>query len=104
MCVCTYTLDGVGTGGPDEHWDPLVLLIGVDIQSHFVSGQAEGCDHLSDAAGEQVPEGNREPSRCVCTRVQNFNNSIIHQSNRRVNEAPFMWRNSFNSSINVQLF
>lgn len=77
MCVCTYTLDGVGTGGPDEHWDPLVLLIGVDIQSHFVSGQAEGCDHLSDAAGEQVPEGNREPSRCVRTRVQIFNNSII---------------------------
>lgn len=53
----TYTLDGVGTGGPDQHRDPLVLLVGVDIQSHFVSGQVEGGDHLSDAAGEQVPEG-----------------------------------------------
>lgn len=63
MCVCTYTLDGVGTGGPDQHRDSLVLLVGVDIQSHFVSGQAEGCDHLIDAAGEQVPEGDRDTSR-----------------------------------------
>lgn len=75
--MCTYTLDGVGTGGPDEHWDPLVLLIGVDIQSHFVSGQAEGRDHLGDAAGEQVPEGNRESSRCVLTTVKAFNSSTI---------------------------
>lgn len=60
MCVNTYTLDGVGTGWPEQHWDSLVLFIGVDIQSHFVGGQAKGCDHLIDAAGEKVSEGDRE--------------------------------------------
>lgn len=69
VCGYTYTLDGVGTGGPDQHWDSLVLFIGVDIQSYFVSGQAEGCDHLIDAAWEQVPEGDNDIIK-VCSKYK----------------------------------
>lgn len=56
MCI-TYTLDSVGTGGPAQHLDSVVLLIGVQLQSHLVCRHAEGSDHRTDAAGERVPEG-----------------------------------------------
>lgn len=58
----TYALDGVGTGGPDQHWDSGVLLIGVDLQAHLVGGHAERGDHFIDAAGERVPEGDNDIS------------------------------------------
>lgn len=62
MCVCVYTyaLNSVSTGGPDQHWDSWVLLIGVHLQPHLVGGHAESSDHLTDAAGERVPEGDSD--------------------------------------------
>lgn len=61
QCVCTrahtYALDGIGAGGPDEHRDSGVLLVGVELEANLVGGHAEGGDHLTDAAGERVPEG-----------------------------------------------
>ena len=61
VCVCvTYTLDGVGAGGPNQHGDSVVLLVGVHLQSHLIGGHAEGGDHLTDAAGERVPEGDSD--------------------------------------------
>lgn len=59
-CVHTYTLDGVGTGGPDQHRDSVVLFVGVHLQPHLVGRHAEGGDHLADAAGERVPEGDSD--------------------------------------------
>lgn len=56
MYVCTYSLDGVGTAGPAQHRDSVVLLIGVQLQSHLIGGHAKGGDHLTDAAGERLPE------------------------------------------------
>lgn len=57
VCVCTYTLNGVGTGGPAQHRNSTVLLVRVRLQSHLVSGHAEGGDHLADAAGKRVSAG-----------------------------------------------
>lgn len=48
--VYTYALDGVGAGGPAQHRDSGVLLVGVHLQSHLIGGQAEGGNHLPDAA------------------------------------------------------
>lgn len=59
-CVNTYALNSVSTGGPDQHWDSRVLLIRVHLQAHLVGGHAESSDHLTDAAGERVPEGDSD--------------------------------------------
>lgn len=48
--VYTYALDGVGAGGPAQHRDSGVLLVGVHLQSHLIGGQAESGNHLTDAA------------------------------------------------------
>lgn len=54
-CVFTDALDGVCAGGPAQHRDPGVLLVGVCLQSDLVDRHAEGGDHLADAAGERAP-------------------------------------------------
>lgn len=55
VCVCTYTLDCVGTGGPAHHWDSWVGVVGVQLKCDLVCGQTEGGDHLTEAAGEGTP-------------------------------------------------
>lgn len=75
-CAHTYALDGVGAGGPDEHRDSGVLLIGVELEADLVGGHAEGGDHLTDAAGERVPEGGSDITTDII-QVPLFQTSLI---------------------------
>lgn len=55
-CVHTYTLDGVGAGGPAQHRDSGVLLVGIHLQTYLVGWHTEGVDHLTDATWKWIPE------------------------------------------------
>lgn len=72
----TYALDGVGTGGPDEHRDSGVLLVGVELEADLVRGHAEGGDHLTDTVGERVPEGGSDITADII-QVPLFQTSLI---------------------------
>ena len=81
--MCTYSLDGVGAGGPAQHWDSLVLLVGVHLQSHLVGRHAEGGDHLADAAGERVSEEDSDTTADIitCCRLSSLNRaSFIYEA------------------------